>query len=289
MTLIIKPGLYTDAAIRAAYHDDPCPEPSLSRSVAKVILERTPGHAKAIHPRLNPQAEEEEAEKFDLGTAAHAILLKAGSEIAVIDAKDWKKDATKLARDIARGEGKVPLLKHQANRAYEMAAAVRAQLPNFDETANILDDGESEVVGAWVDPIAGWSRIMVDRLLPDLTMWDIKTTAKPLSVENLSRLMSGGGMEWTHAWYERGIAALFPDMKGRVKYNFLFIENREPFAIMPARLSNSAIAKGRANVDLACRAWARAKASDNWPMFHGATETIEYPPWAVAEWMGDEE
>ena len=34
------------------YHADPCPAPSLSRSIAKLLVERSPAHAYAAHPRL---------------------------------------------------------------------------------------------------------------------------------------------------------------------------------------------------------------------------------------------
>ena len=286
--MITAPGLYTDAKTRATYHADPCPEPSLSRSIAKLIAERTPRHAFVAHPRLNPQVEDEKEDKFDLGTAAHSLLLKEGSQIEIIDAPDWRTNAAKLARDVARGQGKVPLLEKQYERANRMAEAVRAQLPLFG-LGSILDEGASEVVGAWIDPVAGWCRMMIDLLMPDLTIWDIKTTDIAISEENLSRHMSGMGNEWQHAFYERGITALYHELTGRVKFGFIFIETKEPFAVLPVRLSNAAIAKGRSNVERACRLWAHAKETGEWPMFGGQVRTIEYPPWQIAEWAGDVE
>src|SRR5262245_50563917 len=80
MTMIDGPGIY-DIPL-AEYLADPCPAPSLSASIAHILLSQSPRHAWEAHPRLNPHYEPEEAEAFDLGTAAHAYLLE-GAEVFV--------------------------------------------------------------------------------------------------------------------------------------------------------------------------------------------------------------
>jgi len=50
--------------------------PSLSRSVAHILLTQTPYHAWLAHPRLNPDYMPDEDSKFDIGTATHAMLLE---------------------------------------------------------------------------------------------------------------------------------------------------------------------------------------------------------------------
>ena len=52
---ISEPGVYS--LPDDAYHADPCPGPSLSSSVAKLMLDRSPLHAWHAHPRLNPNFE----------------------------------------------------------------------------------------------------------------------------------------------------------------------------------------------------------------------------------------
>jgi len=288
--MITTPGLYTDAAIRAAYHSDPCQEISLSRSVAKTIASRTPAHAFVAHPRLNPDYEPYEASKFDVGSAAHTLILKEGNAIEIIDADDWRTKAAKDARDFARAAGKTPMLRHQYIETASCVAKVRAQLPSFG-LGDILspDHGQSEVVAAWNDPVAGWCRVMFDRIMADLTIWDFKFTGIDLTDESLSRHMAGMGYEFQHAFYERAITELYPEMRGRVKFGFVFCEIKPPFAIMPVRLSNAAVAKGRAAVQVACERWRDAKASGEWPAYAGGVRVIDYPPWAIAEWMGDTE
>ena len=107
---IKEPGVYEIPA--DAYHADPTIEPSLSASVANVILSHSPLHAWAKHPRLNPDFEPEEKPQFDLGSAAHNMVLRQNfwrEEIAVVEAQDWKTKAAKEARETARAAGRHPV------------------------------------------------------------------------------------------------------------------------------------------------------------------------------------
>lgn len=285
MRAISAPGLYTEFPEKD-YHADPCPEPSASRSILKLIHERTPRHAHFAHPRLNPDFEEKEDSKFDLGTAVHSTLLKRGKNIVEVNAPDWRTDRAKMMRDAARVAGKVPLLTEQLERVDAMNTAIFKQLPDFGlERLFNPEFGQPEVMAAWIDKVGGWSRILIDWLETDLTIWDVKTTDVPLSLENLGRHMSGMGYEWQDGLYKRGLVNLFPELAGRVRFNFLFVETKPPHAILPVRLPNDAIAKGAANVESAMKKWAACKASDNWPAFSGDIQTVDYPPWAIADYM----
>ena len=77
---ITDPGLYDMP--EADYHADPCPEPSLSSTLARLMVNRSPRHAWTASPRLNPDHEPVNKETFDVGRAAHAVLLGRGAPIA---------------------------------------------------------------------------------------------------------------------------------------------------------------------------------------------------------------
>lgn len=47
----------------STYHADPCAAPSLSSSIAKVLLFKSPLHARYCHPKLNPQHQSEEKDR----------------------------------------------------------------------------------------------------------------------------------------------------------------------------------------------------------------------------------
>lgn len=74
--LITKTGEYHLPS--ADYHADPCKTPSLSASLADTILSGTPRHAWLESPRLNPDHEPVEKRAFDIGSAAHEVLLGNG-------------------------------------------------------------------------------------------------------------------------------------------------------------------------------------------------------------------
>lgn len=287
--MISAPGLHLDID-EDDYHADPCPEPSLSRSVALKLVRQTPRHAFIAHPRLDPEFEVKDDEpKFDIGTVAHAVMTGRGRgplEVKGYDA--WRSDAAKRARKLARDAGFIPLLSDQYERVMAMRAAVLAQLPDHD-ISEVFDPehGRGEVVATWVDPAAGWCRIMIDWLTKDVHLWDFKATEiEELNADKIGRHCSDMRYEFQHAFYERGIEHLFPELSGRVKFNILFAQVKPPFQIMPVQLPADAIAKGRANVVQAVETWAARKAEGQWPRYiKKGIQTVEYPPWAVAEFV----
>jgi hypothetical protein len=286
MDKITEPGLYQDFP-EEAYHADPCPEPSASRSIIKTIVERTPRHAFIAHPRLDPNFERPDPpDRFDLGTAIHTALLGRGGKIAEAPFENWTTKASKEFRAAAREQGLVPMLTDQMKRVNDMADAVREQLPDFGmERLFNRDHGRAEVVAAWQDPVGGWSRCLIDWLDADLTITDVKSTEIELGdMDALGRHCSSMGYEVQHAFYERALVNLYPEMEGRVKFRFLFCEVKAPYAILPVVLPNDAIAKGRATVAKGMELWAAAKASGKWPRFSGAARIADYPPWSVAEY-----
>lgn len=285
---ITKPGIYTDFDERS-YHDDPCPEPSASRSIIKAIAERTPRHAFIAHPRLNPDFRRKERSDFDLGTAAHTALLTRGRKIVEVQAKDWRTDAAKMLRDTARAQGYTPILTEQLDRVRKMIAAVAEQLPDHG-MADLFDPerGSAEVCVAHLDPIGGWCRAMLDWLEKDtLAVTDFKTTEiDDFTPEGLGRHCAAQGYEVQHAFYERMLVGRFPELEGRFRFRLLFAEAKEPFAILPVTLPADAIEKGRALVDRGLRRWAAAKASGLWPRYKtDGNLIVDYPPWATADFI----
>ena len=96
LPLVERPGDYKlpDAAYRA----DPCPLPSLNPTLAIDLLSRSPLHAATEHPRIGKPVEPARLD-FDLGRAAHAVLLEGDTAILPIDADDYRTNAAKAARE----------------------------------------------------------------------------------------------------------------------------------------------------------------------------------------------
>ena len=120
----VEQGIHTMPAID--YHADPAPQPSLSNSLLTTMLQGTPRHAWLAHPRLNPLFNPvKSSSTFELGDAAHALLLEGVDKAYVIDAPDWRKKEHREQRDRARAAGKVPMLPQQHDNALAMVAAAR--------------------------------------------------------------------------------------------------------------------------------------------------------------------
>lgn len=124
---IDKPGLYPNMSAEV-YHQDPWITPSLSSSLAKELLNRSPLHAWVASQRLNPDYEREDKGAFDLGTACHTLLMGDGPTIARLEFADRRTKAYKEAEAAARAEGKTPLLAADHDNALTMMDAVEAQL-----------------------------------------------------------------------------------------------------------------------------------------------------------------
>ena len=110
------------------YHRDPAPEPSLSSSLAKLILTRSPLHAWTQSPRLNPDFRPIEKDAFDLGRAFHTMMLGKGAPIEVVDAENWATKAAKEQRELIRLTGRTPMLAAQYEAVETMVDAARHQL-----------------------------------------------------------------------------------------------------------------------------------------------------------------
>src|SRR2546421_646443 len=92
VTTITEPGLYEDLSVET-YHADPVPVGSLSSSGARKLL--PPGcPALFAYEREHPP---EPTATFDLGHAAHKMVLGVGPEVVKIDADNWRTNAVKDA------------------------------------------------------------------------------------------------------------------------------------------------------------------------------------------------
>lgn len=279
MSKITAPGIYDIAD--EDYHADPCPEPSLSSSIATKLIDKSPRHAWTAHPRLNPEVEDEEKSIYDIGKAAHALLLQGVDNIEVVDADSWRtKDANAL-RDDAYAAGKTPLLEHQWASVREMAAAARIQLSAIPECDSFLRDGQAERTVVWQEgPI--WCRCKPDWLPNEgQIIWDYKTTvtAEP---DAWARNNLFQGRDLTAAFYARGVAAV----RGweQIEYRYVVQEKEPPYALSVIGLSPAAIAIAESRVKTAINLWRQCLEADIWPGYPSHICYVEPPVYFESKW-----
>lgn len=259
----MNPGFHVVPS--GVYHADPCAAPSLSSSVAQILLRESPRKAWTCHPKLNPNYQEEQDSKFDFGTCAHAVLLENdASRIAIIEADDWRTKAAKEQRDAARAVGKTPLLARHYDAVRKMVDVALA----FIETSEIADawhDADSEVTGICQDKGA-WLRCRFDRITKNRRIIiDYKTTDN-VAPDVFSRQIVRMGYHLQDAFYRR-----VAEILGVSSPTFIFLaQSVEPPHECSLHGCDPALREiADAEIQGAIETWRECMRSNNWPSYGG--------------------
>lgn len=257
--------------------------PSLSASLIHTLLTYSPAHARAAHPKLNPNLERDDASHYDIGTIAHALLLQGDADLCeVIDAPDWRTKAAKEARDEARVNGKVPLLAHQLDNVTALVEAVAAQLIGFNDSPPVLTEGKPEQTLVWEEN-GVLIRSRLDWLRDDYrAIDDVKTTSRSANPEGWSRSLFNFGGDIQAALYLRGVKAV---TGADATFRWLVIETAAPYAMSVLTPGPDVLALADAKIDRALDIWADCLATDRWPAYPTRVCTVELPPWEEPRWM----
>jgi hypothetical protein len=294
--VITEPGVYDLST--EAYHADPCQTPSLSSSIGKLMLNKSALHAAVRHPKLAMEQIKEEKDTFDLGTAAHTMLLGKGSRFVVHDGDSWrgKIDGETSAEWKAkvRVDGMVPILASQYQRTEEMVAACREQL-QFTESRGAFNfsTGKTEQALVWREQTSSgviWCRCLIDwlpdKIEEDMISYDYKTTedAHPDVQEKRTYNL---GYDFQAAFYRRGVKAVFGLHEARIR--FINQERDTPYCISQTELTPSAMELANREVLRAMEFWAMCLAEDIWPPYPARVCYINPPAWAEKQKLEREE
>lgn len=270
----MTPGYHRISAER--YHADPCVVPSLSSSIAKILLRESARKAWFSHPRLNPDHSEKEDDKFDLGSTAHAVLLEDdASNVVVIDPEaypsktgsipaGWTNKAIRAARDAARSSGKVPLLKSVYADVQNMVQIANDFIAK-SEIVEFWKGGESELT-AICEEDGVWLRARLDRVTQTRRfIMDYKTT-EDVSPETFSRQITRMGYHIQEAFYRRVARNL-----GAIGPRFVFIAQscEAPYECSLHACDPSLQEIADAEVERAIHLWRVCSKSKFWPSYGG--------------------
>lgn len=294
--VIDQPGIYAIPA--ATYHADPVYVPSLSASIAKKLCLESRLHAHHDHPRLNPATVPDEADHFDLGKAAHALLLEGGGEIVMVDAPDWRTKAARETRDTARAAGKTCLLTKHVADVIAMVEALRGQLDaHADGGAAMFTDGEPEQTLVWIDDGDVWCRARVDWIRPasvgeletPIAIDDYKTTSASANPDTWARTMFAAGHDLQAAFYLRGLRKLTgAPLDDPASFRFAVQETYPPYAVSVIALNPDAMLLAEKKVLYALEAWRDARDRDAWYGYPRRTAYATLPPQHEAWWLEKE-
>lgn len=280
------PGLYQMPA--GTYHRDPCPAPSLSSSVAKLLVECSPEHARLAHPRMGGVLEEADPTRAkELGTAAHKLALGRGGDLTVVEADDYRSAAAKAARADAYELGECPILRPDLKKAEALAGAVLARLADIPGCEGFAS-APAEVVAVVQDRSGAWLRVMMDRFEDHGThavIWDLKTSEQSAAPHGLGRRIQALAMEVQAALYVRVVETLIPRLAGRVAFRWIFAETEPPRAVSVAEADGAGLTIGARKVAAAIGLWNRCLSSGEWPGYPARIVTAEFPGWAADRWI----
>lgn len=293
MHLIAEPGIYRGFST-SAYFDDPTPTPSFTQSLAKIILDQSPLHAKLAHPKLSPPAEDDEGdeEKYNkaqaIGNAAHLIMLDRGKKLAIGDFDSWRKKEAQTFKSEAIAAGVEPILRKHYNTAHEMVETALDQLERIPGCENAFRNGDAEVVIANCEH-GIWLRSMIDWITPDLReVWDLKTIGQSASPYATGKLMASAGWHIQAAMHERILDAIDPKGAGRRRHLYVAQENEPPYALTVNEISEAAMTIGRKQVDYALRMWTHCLTKNEWPAYPLRIIRPELPGYTENAWLNRE-
>jgi hypothetical protein len=286
---ITKPGIYRGVD-SADYFADPCPEPSLSQSICKILLDRSPLKAKHEHPRLRPAVtEDEEAEKYvkaqAIGNAAHAIMIGRGKTLEIIKANDFKGGEAKKMCNAANAAGKTPILEKHLTVAAAIVAAGQAKLKRHEDR-DAFTNGDGEVALIWQDD-GMWCRALVDWLHTDLrTVDDYKTSGMSMAPHVIGIRAETAGWHVQAAFIERGLDILDPAGAGRRRFRFIAQEqDGEPYDLTTMHMDEYWLTMGRKKVQAAMTLWRSALTSNRWQGYPLQAVRPEYPTYKEKQWL----
>lgn len=293
---ITEPGVYAMSA--EDYHRDPVPGGSLSSTGARRLL---PPSCPALFQHEREHPDDQPRKVFELGHAAHKLVLGAGPELVLVDRPRWDTNEVKAQLAEIRGRGAVPLKRPEWDAVHVMASAI-AEHP----TASALfrrGTGEPERVLIWrervsiTDPATGqpttatvWCRAMVDWLrhpaadgrrfvLPDYKSADSAAPAK------FDRVMADRGYHVQLAWNLRGCRALglADDRAGAL---LAVQEKKPPYLITVFEPDMPSMRIGERRVAEALRTYAECEAAGRWPGYADDVVSVQLPPWETRELEG---
>lgn len=267
-----------------SYHADLVDDqrPSLSASLISVIVDKSPAHARAAHPRLNPDVSVDAKTEFDVGTAAHALLLGGMEAVQVLEFDNWTTKAARAARDEARAHGFTPLLEKQWVEVEAMTDAMSAQLDRYEPRP--FTDGAAEQTLVWEER-GVLCRARLDWLREDGGIDDYKT-ASSADPQVWSRRMVDHGCHIQEAWYRRGVRAVI----GRDEpFRFVVVEKTAPYALSVFQVAPDLRELAERQIDWALDMWAGCLAADTWPAYtDGRVCWVNAEPWHEAQWLNRE-
>jgi hypothetical protein len=244
--------------------------PALSVTAAKKLLHPS---CPAIfrYSQDHPQPRKRE---FDLGHAAHKVVLGAGEELYVVDADNYRTKKAQTERDDAYDRGDIPVLPDEFDQVQAMAAAVR----EHPQAGPLFSGpGLAEQSLFWTDPETGVPcRARLDWLSHLVGDYKTSTSAEP---GHIARKIDDFGYYLQADWYLSGAVHLdlvAPD----AEFVFVFQDKNPPYVVTTVVLEDVDLKIGHERNRQAREIYRDCLESGVWPGYSTTIERVSLPFWS---------
>lgn len=264
---VTQPGWYTDMP-EDIYYGDPVPSGSLSASMCKTLIQ--PGGPAKLRQQLDTPRQPKK--EFDLGHAAHKLVLGVGAEIVRIPHDEWRTKEAKAAVQAARDAGAIPLKPADWDRVHAMAD----QLAKHPAASELLANTIPEVSAFRQHESGVWLRSRIDAVgQGHLVDYKSARTADP---ELFRRDAANLAYHVQSAFYS-AMADALDGLPDDPDFYFIVQEKEPPYLVSMVELSPAFKAIGAAAVEHAIDLWQQCQATGEWPGYPAGITLVDPPAW----------
>jgi hypothetical protein len=259
--MTFAPGIYSGVSNRD-YHADP----ALGSTSLKTLATRTPAHYQ--HEKKHPKS----SAAFDLGTAAHSLILEGDeSGVVVIDVEAKRGKAWTEPADAATAAGKIAL----TTKEWAQVTAMRDSVMSHKQARELFTGHKAEESVFWKEDSLTL-KCRPDAWKPGLLV-DLKTT-RDANPNTFGKTAHEYGYHQSAAHYIDGVKAATGE---ELPFHFVLVEKTEPYLVSVVQeLDIEAVNIGRQLNDRAKRIFRECVTSNTWPGYPPA-ELISLPMWAI--------
>lgn len=277
---ITEPGVY-DLPVEM-YHRDPVEGGSLSCSGMRRIL---PPSCPAKFRWHLDHGGEEHAPHFDLGHAAHKLVLGAGAEIVVVDADSWRTAKAREQQAAAYAAQRIPLLAADMALVEAMAEALAAH----PIAGKVFRNGRPEQTLVWRDERTGiMCRALLDWLPDRGRAWPDYKTALSAYPDDFRRPADNYGYAQQAAHYLAGARAL--GLAGDdAAFVFVVQEKEPPYLVSVIELDSLSLRIGAQRNRQAMSIYQHCTETGEWPGYGDDVALVSLPDWILATEGADQQ
>lgn len=261
------------------FNQSKCNVPAFSYSVAKTLIQKSPRHAYLEHAKLGGQAKER-TKSMDIGQAVHTALLGKGDKFIKSPYDDFRSKEAKEWRD-SQPSDVIILKSNEFEKIDEIKSHFYAQMMDCG-LWGVFESSQNELIAEYeYDGI--YTISMLDAFNENYgVIFDIKTTTDA-SPDACQRKIIDFGYDLQSTLYKKAVEIIRPNLTGKVRFIFLFIEVEAPYCLTSIELDNMFQYIGEFKLNKAANIWRECIDTNIWPNYSQDIIIIEPPKWELTK------